>query len=213
MTDQTNRRPLGSRDTGWARAATRRLAASGVTPNQISAASVGAAALAGLLFAAVAVTAGWLQVVTLIAAGLCVQLRLLCNLFDGMVAIEAGLAAPTGPFWNEVPDRPADVLILLGVGIGAGVAWLGWAAAAIAVFIAYLRAFGGSLGQSADYGGPMAKQHRMAAVTVAAALGALGAAWISPATVLQVALWAIVIGGLVTSARRAIRIRTRLANG
>ena len=45
-----SRRPLASRDTGWARAVTRRLAATAITPNQISAAGMAFAALAGLAF-------------------------------------------------------------------------------------------------------------------------------------------------------------------
>jgi hypothetical protein len=52
MTD-ANRRPLTSRDTRWAKALAARLVASNVTPNQISQASVGFAALGFLLFWAV----------------------------------------------------------------------------------------------------------------------------------------------------------------
>ena len=212
MGDLKNRRPLNSRDTGWARAITRRLAASGITPNQISAASVGFAILAGLCFTGVAWTEGGARIALLIAGAVGVQLRLLCNLFDGMVAVEAGKAAPTGPFWNEVPDRPADVLILVGLGVGAGAAWLGWAAAALAVLVAYLRAFGSSLGQDADYSGPMAKQHRMATVTIAAVGAALLGGWIDIVLILRLALWGVVLGGAVTALRRALRIRARLAS-
>ncbi|SDY36329.1 Phosphatidylglycerophosphate synthase [Jannaschia faecimaris] len=203
MADTKNRRPLTSRDTGWARAITRRLAASGIAPNQISAASVGFAAFAGICFAAVAWTEGGARIAALIGGGLFVQMRLLCNLFDGMVAVEAGQGGPTGPFWNEVPDRAADILILVGVGIGSGLAWLGWAAAAVAVLVAYLRAFGGAMGQDADYRGPMAKQHRMAIVTVAAVAGAALVNWTNIAPVLQLALWVVVLGGCVTAFRRA----------
>ena len=31
------------------------------------------------------------------------QGRLLCNLFDGMVAVEGGKREADGPFWNEAP--------------------------------------------------------------------------------------------------------------
>jgi phosphatidylglycerophosphate synthase len=60
-------------------------------------------------------------------------MRLLCNLFDGMVAIEGGRKEADGPFWNEAPDRASDILILAGAGLGAGAVGLGWAAAALAV--------------------------------------------------------------------------------
>ncbi|SFJ66886.1 CDP-alcohol phosphatidyltransferase family protein [Jannaschia pohangensis] len=206
-----NRRPLASRQTGWAAFVTRRLAATSITPNQVSGFSVLAAALAGLAFAAVDWVDGGAELLVLGIGAACVQLRLLCNLFDGMLAVEAGRGSPTGAFWNEVPDRPADMLILVGVGIGAGVPWLGWAAAALAVFVAYLRAFGQSLGQAADYRGPMAKQHRMAMVTVAAVAGIVLSPWMAPATLLALALWLIVAGSGVTAARRGMAIRDGLA--
>ncbi len=206
MADLKNRRPLRSRNTGWAREITVYLAEAGVTPNQISAASVGFAALAGLCLAGVVGSDGAVRILLLLAGGLFVQMRLLCNLFDGMVAVEAGRASATGAFWNEVPDRPADMLILAGFGIGAGIAWLGWVAAALAIFIAYLRAFGASLGQPADYSGPMAKQHRMAAVTIAAVAAIVLAGWLDPSRVMQVALWGIVVGEVVTAGRRMWRI-------
>ncbi len=212
MADLKNRRPLKSRDTGWAQGITRRLAEAGITPNQISGASVVFAALAGLAFAGTAWTEGALRIVLLLAGGLFVQARLLCNLFDGMVAVEAGKGDATGPFWNEVPDRPADILILVGVGIGAGVAWLGWAAAALAVLIAYLRAFAGSLGQDASYAGPMAKQHRMAAVTVAAVAGIALSAWVDAQVILRLALWVIVLGSVATILRRMAEILRGLSH-
>ncbi len=211
MADIKNRRQLKSRDTGWAQAITRRLAETEITPNQISIASVGFAALAGLCFAATALTDGALGFFLLLAGALFVQVRLLCNLFDGMVAVEAGKGDATGSFWNEVPDRPADIFILVGFGIGAGIAWLGWAAAVLAVLIAYLRAFAGSLGQEASYSGPMAKQHRMAAVTVAAVGAVFLSAFIDAALILKFALWLIVLGELVTVLRRSSEILAALS--
>lgn len=213
MADLKNRRPLNSRSTGWAQVITHRLADANITPNQISAASVVFAALSGLSFAGVAWSEGALRIVLLVAGGLFVQLRLLCNLFDGMIAVEAGQGSATGPFWNEVPDRPADILILVGVGIGAGAPTLGWVAAVLAVLIAYLRAFGVSLGQNADYAGPMAKQHRMAAVTVAAVAGALLSVWVDAMLILRLALWVVILGEILTVFRRTWRIYTRLLRG
>src|SRR5262245_61736100 len=48
--DGTKRRPLASRNTAWAHNITRWLAATSVTPNQISMASMGAAGVAGACF-------------------------------------------------------------------------------------------------------------------------------------------------------------------
>jgi phosphatidylglycerophosphate synthase len=54
-------------------------------------------------------------------AAACIQFRLLCNLLDGMVAVEGGKGSVTGPIYNEAPDRIADVLILIGAGYSTNV--------------------------------------------------------------------------------------------
>lgn len=206
-----NRRPLNSRDTNWARWLSRTLAARGVTPNRISQASMVAALIAGAAFWAIAgVVDPVARVALLVLAALGCQLRLLCNLIDGMVAIESGKAAPDGPLWNEFPDRISDILILAGMGLGAGVPGLGFAAAAMAVLTAYVRELGTGLGLPADFCGPMAKPHRMALVTAAAALAMLAGAWIAIETILTTALWVLAIGTLFTALRRAVHIRARL---
>ncbi len=197
-----NRRPLASRDTRWARALAARLVAAGITPNRISQASVGFAALGFLLFWAAAATAGLAQSAALLLAAACVQLRLLCNLLDGMVAIEGGRSAPTGPFWNEAPDRAADALFLAGAGIAAGQPALGLAAAALAIATAYVRELGRAEGFPPDFSGPMAKPHRMAALTLGSLIAALYAAeW-----TLTVTLWVIAAGTLATILRRSARL-------
>ncbi len=162
-------------------------------------------ALAGGSFWLSADSGGWARALLLIAAALFMQLRLLCNLLDGMVAIEAGKSAPDGAFWNEFPDRIADMLILVGAGLAAGVPALGWAAAALAVLTAYVREHGRACGAPADYSGPMAKQQRMAALTLGAVAAATEPWWSSQSTILYAVLWIIVIGSAVTALRRAVR--------
>ncbi len=205
-----NRRPLACRQTRWARAMANALAKTRVTPNQVSGTSMVMALIAGAGLALAGYVQGGWQVTALIAAALFIQLRLLCNLLDGMLAVEAGRASPEGPFWNEVPDRVADLVILVGAGFGAGAVWLGWAAGAFAIGTAYLRAFGQSLGQPADFSGPMAKQHRMAVMTGAALLAALTGSWIDGGFVLMSALIAMLVGTALTCWRRADRIRDLL---
>lgn len=191
------RRPIASRDRIWAKRAASWLVTKDVTPNLISKASV--------LFALIAGAAFWLSggagVVWLILAALGVQGRLLCNLFDGMVAVEGGKAEADGPFWNEAPDRYADILILVGMGLGAGVPALGWAAAAMAVLTAYTREAGAAQGLEPDFGGPMAKQHRMALATVATVL-AIFLPVIAGVPTLTLALWIITLGAGGTALRR-----------
>lgn len=206
MADASNRRPLASRDTGWAHGLTRWLAATSITPNQISMASIVVASVSGACFWFSGQADGGVRAGLLMAAAAFCQLRLLCNLLDGMVAIEAGKNAPDGAFWNEFPDRVADMLILVGAGYGAGEPTLGWAAAGFAVLTAYTRELGRACGLPADFSGPMAKPHRMAAITAAALLSLLEPLWNGRQEILSIALWIITIGAAVTALRRAAKI-------
>ena len=200
------RRPLKSRETVWARRAAGWLAAKGVTPNAISKGAVVFAAVGGAGFWASGATEGWLRALCLVIGAAGCQMRLLCNLFDGMVAIEGGHKKPDGPFCTEAPDRASDMRILAGAGMGAGAPGLGWAAATLAVATAYVRELGRAEGQGADYGGPMAKQHRMAVMTGAAILAILLPGW----PVLACALWVILAGAALTVALRSRRLISAL---
>lgn len=204
------RRPLNSRDTSWARAAARRLAAAGVAPNRISQASLVLAGIAGLALATVASGPPWLVALLFLLGALAVQGRLLCNLFDGMVAVEGGQGTKDGPFWNEAPDRIADLAILAGLGVGLGQSALGLLAGAGAILTAYLRELGRAEGLPADFSGPMAKPQRMAAVTIGAIAGAaevltLGSLW-AP----WLALWVVAAGTWATALRRSVRLVRQL---
>ncbi|SMO46701.1 CDP-alcohol phosphatidyltransferase family protein [Paracoccus laeviglucosivorans] len=204
MAEPANRRPLASRDTAWAARITRWLAQTSITPNQISMIGIAAAALAGGCFWLAGGASG--RPLWLILGAAFVQLRLLCNLFDGMVAIEAGRASPDGGFWNEFPDRAADMLILMGVALGLHDPALGWAAVSFAFLTAYVRQLGVSCGAPADFAGPMAKQHRMALVTGAAILSIFEPLWGWRGELLHAALWIIAIGAALTALRRAVRL-------
>lgn len=206
MTGSDSRRPLASRDTAWARALARRLAATAITPNQISVVGMGFAALAGLGFWLSGSAEGASRAFLLLAAAAGCQLRLICNLLDGMVAVEAGKGARDGPFWNEFPDRVSDILICVGAGLGAGAPALGWAAAALAVLTAYTRELGRAVGLPADFGGPMGKPQRMAVLTLAAVLSVADSLWSGQGDVLRVALWVLCLGAGLTALLRARRI-------
>src|ERR1019366_5547461 len=101
-----------------------------------------------------------------LAAAACIQLRLLCNMLDGLVAIEGGRTTVYGEIFNDMPDRFADVVILVGAGYSIGnFSWgheLGWLVAALAVMTAYIRLLGGSMGVPQYFLGPMVQPHRMA---------------------------------------------------
>lgn len=209
MLHESPRRPLQSRSSRWAAWCAARLTRTGVTPNGISAAGLVMAALGGLAF--IAAGCGWITPWTgwLAAAG-CIQLRLVCNLLDGMVAIEGGKHSATGGIWNEAPDRFADSLLLLGAGIGCSHPWAGAAAAWAAVMTAYVRALGASLTGKQDFCGPFAKPQRMALLTAGALLTPLEFFWQGSARVLPVALWVIAAGAFLTIMRRLWRMAGKL---
>lgn len=203
--DVQDRRPVKTRDARWATAAARWLQRTGATPNGISVASIVFALLAAVCFA-VAFRGDGDGLTRLAMAGaiIGIQGRLLCNLFDGMVAVEGGLKSAVGAIYNDMPDRISDSLILLGVGYGLTSLplgpTLGWAAALLAMMTAYIRLLGGSCGLAQRFAGPMAKQHRMALLTLAAVITLLLPGW--GQTLLSIALWLIIAGTLVTCVRR-----------
>ena len=199
----TDRRPLASRDTAWARRIASLLARSSVTPNQISTVSVVFAALG----ASALVDA---RPLALVGAAICVQLRLLCNLIDGMVAIEGGKQSPVGALYNEFPDRIADSLFLVALGHACEIAWLGWLAALLAALTAYVRATGGALGLKQDFRGPMAKPHRMAVLTVACLVGAAEMEWNGTRWALLAAAVVIAAGSALTCVTRTLAIARAL---
>jgi phosphatidylglycerophosphate synthase len=214
-----NRRPLKVRDTAFARRAAQRLARAKVGPDAISATSLAFAALGGaLLLTTGPVEQGAPRAVAFLLAGICIQGRLICNLLDGMVAVEHGRGGPSGPIWNELPDRIADVLLLAGAGYGVqsagilGGAAIGWIAAVLAVLTAYVRELGRGLGQPADFSGPMAKPQRMAVLTAACAISAFEPLWRGHGQVLLCGLLVIAAGALITVVRRtrnlAVGLRT-----
>lgn len=203
------RRPLKSRSAAWAGGAAAWLSRRGVAPNAISAASVVAAGAGAACF--VAAGRGWIPAAVGWAAGAAlVQARLICNLLDGMVAIEGGRKTPTGDLWNEIPDRFADTVLLAGAGIAVGAPWIGAIAAWAAVMTAYLRAFGASLTGAQDFSGPFAKPQRMAVLTAAALVSAAEPLWSDGPRVMPAALILIAGGTLFTVARRGRRLAKRL---
>lgn len=202
------RRPLKSRTTGWAVALTRLLLKTPITPNQISVLGV-LFALAGACAMLFAPRQPWLWLV----GALGIQLRLLANMLDGLVAVEGQRHAPTGALYNELPDRIEDMALLLAAGYACGAGWLGWLAAVLAVGCAYVRAVGGSLGLGQDFRGPMAKPHRMAALTLGA-LASCAAGFVDrPWPVMFWTLAAIAAGTAWTIARRSGRLARLLREG
>jgi len=205
------RRPLKSRDTGWANYLAQLLIRFRLRPNSISVLSILFAAAAGacfLLLNRIESVLGQALVCFIIAC--CIELRLLCNLMDGMVAVEGGARSASGEVFNELPDRISDILVLIPIGYAIpsfpAARELSWLAGLLALITAYVRALGGSLGMPQDFSGPMAKPQRMAAIAVASLASLVEIALHHRGNVLYAALIVVAVGSIVTVIRRTVRL-------
>jgi len=211
----TPRREIKSRNSAWAQALASYVATkTEITPNQISIFSVWCGMLAFAAYLGyVLLPASWHVILPLFAI-LGIQGRLICNLIDGMVAVEGGKKSPVGDIYNEFPDRLSDTVILVGAGVAGGSCesvCLGFAAALFAMFTAYARVLGGAIGATQRFLGPMAKQHRMALLTGATALCFLSPVWPNlNRYVFPIALIIISAGSLFTVWRRVRYIAREL---
>ncbi len=223
-----DRRPIAARRLAVIQTTARLLAARRVSPNLISLVGMAGGIVAGAAFAATAQTDSPLAVRALfLFAAACIQLRLLCNVIDGLVAVEGNMRSPVGEVYNEAPDRISDICTIVGAGYAlSGWPVMGYWAAIFAVGTAYVRALGKGAGLGSDFRGPMAKQQRMAILTAGAVyLAVAPQSWgvsiqmndqqAIGLTGLLLAL--ITLGSVFTCLRRLARIvtglRTRAADG
>jgi phosphatidylglycerophosphate synthase len=203
----TTRRPIRTRGARWAGAMASMLARHGARPNTISLMSIAFALIAGAAFTGIGfVETLWMRIALFVVAVGGIQMRLLCNLFDGMVAIEGGFKTRSGEIFNDFPDQIADPLVLIGAGYCMGTSGylpvLGWSAAVLAILTAYARVLAASAGAEHRFLGPMAKQHRMAVMTVGAVGSIIECVFGFHGWVLTAALGLIILGCLVTIWRR-----------
>jgi phosphatidylglycerophosphate synthase len=205
-----SRRPLKTRTRDWAKSLAGLLVRRRVSPNVISVASIFFAAIAGAAFYFASPDDPLQYAQMLVIAALGIQGRLLCNMLDGMVAVEGGRQTKSGEVFNDLPDRISDIIILVQAGYTVHTfplgRELGWIAALLAVLTAYVRMMGGAAGLKQSFMGPMAKQHRMAVLTAACVLSLFESWKLTSGTLLWVALIVIVLGSLVTIVRRTINI-------
>ncbi|MBP3716712.1 MAG: CDP-alcohol phosphatidyltransferase family protein [Paludibacteraceae bacterium] len=197
------RREIASRNTGWANAVAHKLTQWNVAPNAISLMSI-FFSIVGCSLLLSSVLLGLNRYIAYILFAGCVQCRLLCNLFDGMVAVEGGKRSPNGDLYNDMPDRFADAFFIVPVGYvvgGIGVE-LAWLAALNAVMTAYFRWIGAYKTHNHYFNGPMAKQHRMAVLTFASLAAAVAIPFGYDQTVYLVALVVINIGLVATLINR-----------
>jgi phosphatidylglycerophosphate synthase len=212
MNDNNNdRRPLKTRSQAWAKSVAGFFVKADISPNTISILSI-VPALAGawILTCRTCLPSAW----PLVLVAICIQMRLLFNMLDGMVAIEGGKQSSVGILYNEIPDRIADSLFIVALGYAINMPWLGWLGALLAALTAYIRVLGGAIGLALDFRGPLAKPHRMFVMT----LGCLIAALIlflthdNEATMLALTVTAyiIAIGSALTCIARTLAIAKQL---
>ncbi len=202
-----SRRPIASRESGWAKVTAAYLAKRGVSPNFISVLSIVLSFLSLIAFYLGSIHDNGV-IIYMILAIVGIQGRLIMNLLDGMVAVEHDRKSVVGGLFNEVPDRISDTLTLLGVGLMVRTMPyamdMTYLAIALSIATAYIRTLGASLGCGHHFLGPMAKQHRMALVTIACVIGP----WYTP--VFYYSLIVMNVGLLITCYRRLARIYTLL---
>lgn len=185
----------------WAKQLAMTIAKMGITPNAISVLSC--------VFAMMTVGFQYLygqehSIAALWGIIATVQLRLLANMLDGMVAIEFNKKSKMGDVYNDLPDRISDALVFLGFSfILKDSPWgveLSYGAGILAVMTAYIRLLGNTLSVKDLFLGPMAKQHRMAVVTLCCVIGFFWKDIFYPMIIL------VNVGMVLTCIRRLMKI-------
>lgn len=211
-----NRRQLSSRKIPFFQSFAKKLVAWGLTPNQVSVASSLIAVLGGMAFASSPTAEGMaIRILLIVIGSIAIQFRLLCNMIDGLMAIEGGLKTPAGEIFNDFPDRVSDVALIMGAGVMAQqvnplMLHIGWAASLLAVTTAYVRTLGSSISGKSDFSGPMAKQHRMFFLTLGGLASIGEIIFAVPAYSMGIILVLIALGSLMTVVRRLFRLSSSL---
>lgn len=210
MSNESTRRPLKVRSAGWSKAIASYLSKKSITPNQISVASIFFAIFSAISIVLIPSAVSYQVWLFPILAALFIQMRLLCNLFDGMVALEGGKSTKSGELYNDIPDRVSDSIIFIALGYSIPVVtWsveLGYLAALFAMMTAYVRVLGSSMGAESCFKGPMAKQHRMAILTLSLILSPFEILFFAQSYILFIALFVIAFGSFITVLNRTYSI-------
>lgn len=176
-----------------------RLAAAGITANQVTLSAAAISVLLGLLLA----TAGTRWVFLLLPPWLFARMAL--NAVDGMLAREFGQKSRLGAYLNELCDMVSDAALYLPFAL---VAPFGAVAVIVFVLLALLGEaagiLGASIGASRRYDGPMGKSDR------ALVCGALGL-WVAVAPLPDWLAWAMPAMAVLAAWGMVNRIRAGLA--
>jgi phosphatidylglycerophosphate synthase len=195
-----DRRPMAARDHRLFVRSAAALARAGVTPNMVSVFGMLLGILGGLALAATSLELAELhRRLLFLTAAFLVPMRGVCNILDGVVAVNCELRTSSGELFNEVPDRVSDAAMLIGAGYAFGSSpTLGLLAVVLAIFVAYIRAAVKATGAAYDFCGPMSKPVRIFLITGAC----LWLAIAPQAGIMNLFLAVICVGCVFTAARR-----------
>jgi CDP-diacylglycerol--glycerol-3-phosphate 3-phosphatidyltransferase len=181
----------------------RRLAAAGVTANQVTLlAALGSLAIGGLL------CFHWYNHALFIVLTLWLGVRMALNAIDGMLAREFGQKSRLGGYLNELCDVVSDTALLLPFAFVAPFSPLMvFAVIGLAILSEYAGVMGPLVGASRRYDGPLGKSDR------AALIGAL-ALWIGLGLPLAPWMaWAMPVAALLLVLTTINRVRRGLQEG
>lgn len=180
---------------------TARLAAAGVTANQITVAAMILSLAAGGLLALYPDNRRLFLVLPVV-----LFIRMALNAIDGMLAREFGQASTLGMYLNELSDVVSDLALILPFALVAPFSPAGVAAFAIAAVVVELAGvLGIPAGIGRNYAGPLGKSDRALALGIIAVIVASGFAlpdWLSLAFPLLAALSVLTI---VNRVRRGLK--------
>lgn len=175
-----------------------RLAAAGITANQVTLAAMLISLALGLGLFLNAGNSG-----AFLLLPLWMFLRMAFNAVDGMLAREFGQQSPLGAYFNELSDVLSDAALYLPF---VAVAPFGWGSVGAVIFLSGVSEMAGALGPMVgaprQYDGPMGKSDR------AFLFGALGL-WLGLAGSLpDAALWIMPVAALAILLNTFNRIRS-----
>ncbi|MCO5070285.1 MAG: CDP-alcohol phosphatidyltransferase family protein [Rhizobiaceae bacterium] len=184
---------------------TARLAASGVTANQVTVAAMLMSVAAGALLAVFPEKRALFFLLPLV-----LFVRMALNAIDGMLAREFGQASTLGMYLNELADIVSDLALILPFALVAPFAPAGVISFAIAaILVEYAGVLGIPAGIGRNYAGPLGKSDRALMLGAIAVLVAIGIhlphwlSWLFPLLALLSLITAInrIRAGLVPNAQ------------
>ena len=174
------------------RPVTRRLAAAGITANQVTLSAATLSVATGALLAC----RPWNRWVLLLVP-LVMFVRMALNAIDGMLAREHGQKSPLGAILNEVTDVASDAALYLPFALLPTVSpWLVVLVVLLAVISEMTGVVAVQIGASRRYDGPLGKSDRAFLFGLIALLGGLGVPlhpWVNPVLAIAIGLLALTI--------------------